>query len=311
MTDRQSRLPSEARALVTGASTGIGRELARVFAQHGHPLVLVARNGPRLHQLADELREQYKVAVDVLIKDLSLATTASELFQELNQKSLSINILVNNAGLDVYGDFVDTDWAEELRLLQVNLLTLTQLTKLLLKDMRAQGYGRILNLGSTGSFIPSPLNAVYSATKAYVLSFSEAVAEELRGSGVTITVLCPGVTRSEFHQRAGMERIRLLRFGVMEAGVVAEAGYQALMAGRRVVVPGWINQIQVLAARLLPSSVMTRIAKVMNTYRIRTVRHLCKRNSLSRWMLKFTTACNRLLGGDTSASSSKTLSALM
>jgi hypothetical protein len=263
MTNHPQRSPSDTRVLVTGASIGIGKELARVFARRGHPLVLVARNGTRLHQLAGELREQYKVAVDVVVQDLSLETSASALVQELKQRSLPISILVNNAGLDLYGRFADTDWSDDAGLLRVNLWTLTHLTKLLLADMQAQGYGRILNLGSTGSFIPSPLNAIYSATKAYVLSFSEAVAEELRGSGITVTTLCPGATRSEFHQRAGMERIRLLRFGSMEAGAVAEAGYRALMSGRRLVVPGWFNQAAVLAARLLPSSLMTRITKAM------------------------------------------------
>ena len=172
-------------------------------------------------------------------------------------------MLVNNAGVDVYGNFHETDMAKELEMIQLNLVSLTQLTKLLLPEMRKRGYGKILNLGSTGSFIPSPLNAVYSATKAYVLSFSEAIAEELQGSGVTVTVLCPGATRTEFQKRANMENIRLLRYGVMDAADVAEIGYRAMMAGRRVVVPGLFNKVQILLARLLPTSTMTKLAKAM------------------------------------------------
>lgn len=250
-------------ALITGASSGIGYALAKVFARNGHDLVLVARNQQRLSQLAGELRQEFTIATKVIPTDLSVSTSAQDLFGELQQESIRISLLVNNAGFDVYGNFCETDLTKELQMIQVNLVSLTQLTKLLLADMRQQRYGRILNLGSTGSFVPSPLNAVYSATKAYVLSFSEAIAEELQGSGVTVTVLCPGATKTEFHQRASIDNIRLLRFGVMEAATVAEIGYRAMMAGRRVVVPGLYNQVQVLFTRFLPRSVMARMAKAM------------------------------------------------
>ncbi len=250
-------------ALITGASSGIGYELARVFARNGYDLVLVARNKQRLNQLADELRQQFGTATKVISKDLSDEKSAQEIVDELQQVSIEVDILVNNAGFDVHGNFYETDMGRELQMIQVNLVTLTQLTKLLLGGMRERGYGRILNLGSTGSFIPSPLNAVYSATKAYVLSFSEAIAEELRGSGVTVTVLCPGATRTEFQRRAGMESVRLLRLGVMDAKTVAEIGYRALMTGKRVVVPGLLNRVQILLARLLPTSVIVRMAKIM------------------------------------------------
>jgi short-subunit dehydrogenase len=263
MKNPAGRNPAQSRVLITGASIGIGLELAREFARHGHPLVLVARSEDRLRQLAGELHDQYQVPAEVFVKDLSTETAASELVQALQQAGLSIDILVNNAGFDVYGQFADTDWAAEAQLLHVNLVTLTWLTKLLVRGMRERGYGRILNLGSTGSFIPAPLNAVYSASKAYVLSFSEAIAEELRGSGVTVTALCPGFTRTEFQQRAGMEGIRVLRLGMMEPGAVARYGYKGLMAGRGVVVPGVINQLLVLGARLGPASLVTRIARYM------------------------------------------------
>ena len=250
-------------ALITGASSGIGYQLAEVFARNGHGLVLVARNKEKLRQLADHLQEVFGTATKLISKDLALTTSAREIFDELQQESVRISMLVNNAGMDVYGRFHETDMAQELQMIQVNLVSLTQLTKLLLPDMRKQGSGRILNLGSTGSFISSPFNAVYSATKAYVLSFSEAIAEELRGSGVTVTVLCPGATRTEFQKRANMENVRLLRFGAMDAALVAEIGYRAMMAGRRVVVPGLLNKAQVLLARLLPRTAMTKMAKAM------------------------------------------------
>jgi len=249
--------------LITGASSGIGRELAREFARHGHNLVLVARDWDRLNALAGDLRVGCGVKVEVITQDLSLPGAAHEVLKQVEKKSAHLDILVNNAGFDVYGSFTETDRTVELRMIQVNLVALTELTKMALGGMLAAGHGRILNVGSTGSFAPSPLNAVYSATKAYVLSFSQALAEELRGSGVTVTVLCPGATRTEFQQRAGIADIRLLRFGAMDAAVVAKAGYRALMAGRRLEVPGLFNKLQVLFSRFLPGALVARMAKSM------------------------------------------------
>lgn len=249
--------------LITGASSGIGRELARVFARHGHDVVLTSRNKHRLDQLADELRQERGVVAEVIAQDLSLPAAAEEVRQKLQEESIAIDILVNNAGFDVYGEFHETDIDRELQMIQLNVATLTQLTKLLLGGMRERGHGRVLNVGSTGSYVPTPLNAVYSATKAYVLSFSRALAVELRGSGVTVTALCPGATRTEFQKRAGIGEIALLRFGAMDPDAVARAAYRGLMAGRRVVVPGLFNKIQVLATRLLPTEVLVRAAGAM------------------------------------------------
>jgi len=255
--DRQST------ALITGASSGIGRRLALEFARNGHNLVLVARTESRLEEVAAETREQFGVTADVVPKDLALDTAPQEIYDILHRKSVVIDILVNNAGFDVYGPFHKNDLTKELHMIQVNLVALTHLTKLFLRDMVDRKYGRILNLGSTGSFISSPYNAIYSATKAYVLSFSEAVAEELRGTGVTITTLCPGPTRSEFHARANMEDIRLMGMNVLEADHVAEVGYKALMAGKRVVVPGMLNKSQVILSRFTPRNIVTKTAKFM------------------------------------------------
>jgi uncharacterized protein len=256
-------LPPRTTALITGASGGIGRELARVCAAHGHDLVLVARSEAKLEALAAELRAGHGVSVTVMASDLVVPDAARTLVDDLHRAAIRVDLLVNNAGFDVYGYFHETDLATELSMIQVNLVALTQLTKLVLADMRAQGSGRILNVGSTGSFIPSPLNAVYAATKAYVLSFSEALAEELRGAPVSVTALCPGATRTGFQARAGIGQVRLVRWGMMDATTVAEAGYRAMMAGRRVVVPGLFNNLSVLGTRLLPRSIMIRTAKAM------------------------------------------------
>ncbi|NIM05510.1 MAG: SDR family NAD(P)-dependent oxidoreductase, partial [Armatimonadetes bacterium] len=201
---------SKPTALVTGASSGIGYELARKFAGNGYDLVIVARNRQRLEDLAVLLHKDYGTNVVVLPKDLAAEPSAQEIVDYLKNEAIKIDILVNNAGFDVHGLFIDTDLERELQMIQVNLVTLTRLTKFLLPDMVEQGFGMVLNVGSIGSFVPSPLNAVYSATKAYVLSFSEAIAEELVGSGVSVTVLCPGTTRTEFQRRAGMQNVRLL-----------------------------------------------------------------------------------------------------
>lgn len=250
-------------ALITGASSGIGAAMAEVFAQHGYDLVLVARDERRLGDLATKLRAEHQATLHIIAKDLALEAAAAQVHDEILSRSVEIDVLVNNAGMIVYGEFSTTDLAQELQMIRVNLMALTQLTKLFLPHMIRRGKGRILNLGSTGSFAPSPLNAVYSATKAYVLSFSEAIAEELDGTGITVTALCPGPTRSELQRRAGMEDVRLLQRGVMDAMAVAAAGYRAMMAGRRVEVPGMFNRLQTTFARFLPRKAVVRSAHAM------------------------------------------------
>ena len=248
-------------ALVTGASSGIGRELAELLARDGHDLVLVARDKARLDQSAEELAKRHGVAVRVLPKDLSVDSSPAEIYDDLSRAGVEVGILVNNAGFDVYGDFADTDMDAERRMIQVNVVALTSLTKLFLPGMKARKFGRILNVGSTASFIPCPLNAVYSSTKAYVRSFSAALAEELTGTGVTVTVLCPGVTRTEFFQRAKMGEIHLLSFGMMDARRAAEAGFRAMTAGRRTVIPGILNNLMVLLVRFSPVGWVTWVTK--------------------------------------------------
>jgi short-subunit dehydrogenase len=236
--------------LVTGASSGIGRELARLFARDGHHLVLVARNRQKLEELARELETQHGVETKVIVKDLADPASPEEIVDQLRGEGIQVENLINNAGTQVYGLFAETELDRQLAMIQVNMTSLTHLTGLLLPGMVERGRGRILNLGSIGSFAPGPLNAVYCAAKAYVLSFSEATAAELSGTGVTVTALCPGATDTAFAPRHGLEDVRLFR-NMMSADRVARIGYRALMKGRHVVVTGLGNQLQVLGFKLL------------------------------------------------------------
>lgn len=249
-------------ALITGASSGIGQALAIQFAKHGHDVILVARNQQRLSELAQLLRSEHGIAASFLSCDLSRPEAADEIHRWIRKQGYSVDILVNNAGFDVYGKVSETDMAHELDMLSVNIVSLTALTKLFLPRMINRERGRILNIGSTGSFIPTPLNAVYCASKAYVLSFSAALAEECRGSGVSVTCLCPGATHTNFHERAGMQDITLMKIGVMNADYVAAIGYRACMAGRRLVVPGPFNKFSMASMTLLPLSWQTKLAAV-------------------------------------------------
>lgn len=250
-------------ALVTGASSGIGRELARLFARDGYDLVLVARNATRLEALAAEVRESHGTHALVLPTDLALPSAADEVYAHIESRGIRVDALVNNAGFNVYGPFAETDAAAELDMLQVNVIALTRLTKLVLPGMVRRGSGRILNLGSTGSFAPGPFDAVYCASKAYVLSFSEALAAELEGTGVTVTALCPGPTRTAFATRAGMTETPLFSGRVAEPSGVAETGYRALMRGRRVIVPGIGNALLAFSVRLSPRTLVASVGRRM------------------------------------------------
>ena len=244
-------------ALITGASSGIGLELARVFARQGYGLVLVARNRQRLDEIAAELKP---APVKVIAKDLSVAGAAEEIQREVPR----VDVLVNNAGFGVFGKFAETPLAEELSMLQLNVAALVILTKLYLAGMLAAGSGKILNVASTAGFQPGPLMAIYYATKAFVLSFSEAIANELEGTGVTVTALCPGPTATGFQERGKMENSNLVKGKkIMDARTVAEAGYRALMAGKAVAIPGLKNKLLAQSIRFSPRSMVTKIVRGM------------------------------------------------
>ncbi len=249
--------------LITGASGGIGLEIAKVFAEHGHDLILVARSTDKLKALQRELIEKYSIRAEVIARDLSRIGAGKELYLEILDKNLEVDILVNNAGFGIYGHFAKTDLGKELEMLQLNILSLTELTKLFLGPMLQRKSGKILNLASTAAFQPGPVMACYYASKSYVLSFSEAVSNELKGTGVSVSALCPGPTVSDFQSRADINMdISLFKAsGIMSAQAVAVAGYKGLMSGKRVIVPGLMNKITPLGMRFLPRVLVTAIVR--------------------------------------------------
>jgi uncharacterized protein len=242
-------------ALVTGASSGIGAELARAFRRRGYDLVLLAGNRSRLDELARDLRVEGAAPPIVLAADLSRAGAAQRVFADLQRRGLAIDVLVNNAGIMCEGDFVDAEPDELLQLLQTNVVALTALTRVFAPGMKARGAGRILNVASIAAFAPAPRIAVYAAAKAYVLSLSEALAEELASSGVTVTALCPGFTETGMLERSNVGQ-KLPRAIVMSARAVAEQGCVACLAGERVCTPGLVNAVTALGARLAPRPIV-------------------------------------------------------
>jgi len=255
--------PNRPTALITGASVGIGYELAKVFASSGHDLVLVARNEPQLQSVAAEC-EALGATSRIIPSDLAVTGAAQAIYDRLASDGASVEVLVNNAGFGTHGEFTAIDLDSDLRLLQVNIVALTHLTKLFLRDMVHRGSGKILNVASTAAFQPGPLMATYYASKAFVLSFSEAIAVECRPHGVTVTTLCPGPTRTEFQKRAGIESSPLARANVMDARTVALAGYNGLMRGRRIVIPGAANRLLTALVPFTPRRLVTRITKRFN-----------------------------------------------
>jgi short-subunit dehydrogenase len=256
--------------LITGASVGIGYELARVFAREGYALVLVSRDRNALQRVAEELGRDYKTVSKIISKDLAQPLAPGEIFEELEREGTEIDVLVNNAGFGVFGPFSDTDLEKELSMLQVHMMSLTHLTKLFLKKMTERGAGKILNVASTAAFQPGPMMAVYYATKAYQVSFSEALANELRGSGVVVSVLCPGPTRTEFQKRAGMRPSEFFNRIAMEAADVAEAGYRGLMRGRVVVIPGFMNRLLAFIVRFVPHGFTASVIRRVQHRRLQT-----------------------------------------
>jgi short-subunit dehydrogenase len=248
-------------ALITGASEGIGYELVKLFAQNGYNLVLVARNESKLNQISEDMRQLNNISTKVIPKDLSKDTAPYEIYDELKKDGIKVDFLINNAGYIVYGLFAETELSQELDMLQVLVGTPIVLTKLFLQDMLRGNGGKILNIGSIGSFNPGPLSAVYFAAKAFILSFSHAIAEELAGSNVTVTALCPGGTRTQFHRRGNIENLFASKYGLMSAEKVAEAGYKALMNNKRHVVPGVANKMVVFSGRFAPWPLRAKVAK--------------------------------------------------
>lgn len=251
-------------AIVTGASTGLGREFAHLCASSGYDLVLIARSQALLEELAAEIRPATGRTVRVLVKDLSMPEASREVWEELGSDADFTEVLINNAGFGLLGRFAELDEQEQVRMIQLNVVALTDLTRLLLPGMLARRKGKILNIASTAAFQPGPLMAVYYATKAYVVSFSEALHNELKGTGVTVTTLCPGATKTEFDKRAGMGRSKLFsKTKLMGARKVAEIGMGAMNKGKSLVVAGMLNALMAASTRLAPRQMTASIARRM------------------------------------------------
>jgi len=249
-------------ALITGASGGIGYELAKLFAKDHHNLVLVARNAQRLAQVADELQRQFGVSVKTVVIDLAGPNASQSVFAQLQRDSIAVDVLINNAGYGQFGEFSDVPLEESLGQIELNIAALTALTKLFLGPMQERRSGRIMNVASTAGFQPGPLMAVYYATKAYVISFSEALANELADKGVTVTCLCPGATETGFASRAGNDKTRLFKsLRPMDAKTVARVGYHGLLKGKTLVTPGFRNWLVAESVRVSPRKVVTAVSR--------------------------------------------------
>ncbi len=247
--------------IITGASSGIGYELAKVCASKGHDLILVARREDRLKTLKAELEPAHGVQVWTYQADLTDATTRQQFFDWTQSLGVSLYALVNNAGFGQLEPFAKADWDRQNAMLQLNIVALTHLTRLVLPGLVAQGQGRILNVASTAAFLPGPYMAVYYASKAYVLSFTEAIASELEGTGVTATTLCPGPTESEFQDQAQMGNVALLNGNLPSSAEVAAYGYEAMEEGQRIAIHGATNNLLAFASRLLPSKNLADLMK--------------------------------------------------
>jgi hypothetical protein len=248
-------------ALVTGASSGIGRALAREFAAHGYDVVLVARREDALRDVSREIKGR----VHLVSMDLAVHDAGTALAEEVQRRGIQVDVAVNNAGFGLQGEFSVLPPERQLEMIRLNVMTLTELTRRVLPGMLERRSGGILNVASTAAFQPGPLMAVYYATKAYVLSFTEAIAEEAAGRGVKISCLCPGPTHSEFAARAEMQGTPLFRGHVMSAEAVARAGYQGWAAGEAVIVPGAANRRGIWLVRFAPRAMVRRIVKGLNS----------------------------------------------
>ena len=251
-------------ALVTGASSGIGKELARLFAADGHGVVLVARRLALLEELAGELRARHGVNATAIACDLAAPGGVDGLVAELGARGLHVDFLVNNAGFGTTGRFVDSPAERELAMTELNVTAVVRLTHALLPAMLARGQGRILNIGSTAGFQPGAYMAAYYASKAFVNHFSEGLAYELRGSGVTVTVSCPGPTQTEFGSVSGVDQSALFKLSVAPAAKVAREAYRALFAGRVMVIHGLLNRLGVQLLRIGPRAVVRALVASLN-----------------------------------------------
>jgi len=246
--------------LITGASGGIGYELAKLFARDHHNLILIARSADKLAQVAEELQKQ-GITVKTIPIDLAAPPAPKFIFNQLQREGINVEILINNAGFGAHGEFIQIAPEEILGQIDLNIRALTELTRLFLPAMVQRRAGKIMNVASTAAFQPGPLMAVYYATKAYVLSFSEALANEVKDAGITVTCLCPGPTETGFGARAGNDKARMFKYAAMSAARVAEDGYRALMEGRTLAISGAQNWLVAQSTRFAPRKLVTAISR--------------------------------------------------
>ncbi len=263
MTSKKENPMSENKktALITGASSGLGLEFAKFFAQDGHSLVLVARRVDRLESIAADLRIRFGIQVETLGADLEQAGISQKVFEFCKSKNLQIEFLVNNAGFGYVNEFLQEDIALDRGMMMLNVVTLVEMSKVFAEPMVKRKSGRILNIGSTAGFQPGPFMATYYASKAFVNSFSEALSHELRKSGVTVTLSCPGPTRTEFGARSGADKKPLFKMGASSAEDVAREAYQAMMKGERRVIHGMQNRIAAISAGMTPNFILLKIVE--------------------------------------------------
>jgi short-subunit dehydrogenase len=252
-----------ATALITGASSGIGRDLARLFAQDHHDVVLVARSREALEEVAEECRNRGAQA-RVLVKDLADPAAPRQIYLALAAQALHVDFLVNNAGFGTHGLFAESDLNREVQLVQVNIVALISLTRLFLPGMRQRRSGRIMNVASMAAYVAGPYMSNYYASKAYVLSHTVALARELRHTGVTATALCPGPTNTDFQNRAGIAHAKLFASNVMDCPTVARIGYAGMMRGKTIIIPGWQNRLGAFLSGFSPRTLAARVAGGLN-----------------------------------------------
>lgn len=251
--------------LITGGTSGIGLELAKLFAQEGFNLALVARDFSELQAISVEFHHQYNIDVITIEKDLSKKEAPFEVCEEIKSKNIRIDILVNNAGQGAYGRFTETDVHHELEIIQLNIAAYVVLTKYFLKDMLSRNEGRILNVASIAGKMPGPWQSVYHGTKAFVVSWTEAIQQEIKDTNVTITTLLPGATATDFFHKADMEEATLVQKGdLADPAKVAKDGFKALMAGEHKIVSGWKNKAQVAMSGILPDKVVAGMSEKQN-----------------------------------------------
>jgi short-subunit dehydrogenase len=246
--------------LITGTTSGLGSEFSNIFAREGFNLVLVSKNKQKLKLQKEEISKKYGIKVHIITKDLSVPSAPEEIYSDTHKLNINIDILVNNAGFNESGPFYKTNVEKELQMLQVHIVALTNLTKLFLPEMIKNKYGKILNIGSTGSFVTGPMDAVYCATKAYVLSFTSAIDAELSSTGVRASTLCPGAMKTEFAKKAGMENTVAFRRFVMQPKKVAEIAYRKFMKNRKIIIPGLFNKILVASIPFTPNKISEKMS---------------------------------------------------